>query len=407
MNVYAPLQDVTSPLPVLIWIHGGGFVTGSGDIYDGSALASSKDLPVIVVTFNYRLSALGFLAMDASDASVLNRGIQDQRMLFQFVQRNIHAFGGDPTRVTLAGESAGSMSVLMHTTLKSSWGLFTNVIAESAGANLLPPSAVTVKKSHDFAESLGCRDEACLRALPWDKLVPNELMGESYFIPSFDPRVSGPYQQPQMFDQKLWKPDTNFMLGFNEVEETFFSWYFEGYPIPSLVAPNETFYNQQMRAQVAAFGGSRASDIAVANYPFNQHNATANAYGLGAPLVDLGIYCATQRILSKLAPNAFPYYSTMVGQKSFFSLLGLGATHTSEIPFFFNTGNIFGFNFTAQESVYAETVASRHFLHFIYNGEPMPSWKRGETFVFSVDGAATTPASKNCSIWEPLFEDTH
>nr|WP_254798809.1 carboxylesterase family protein [Sphingobium sp. AS12] len=120
LNIYAPDDLVEGErLPVYVWIHGGAFVAGSGNGYDGSALA--RDGRIIVVTINYRVGVLGFVnfgaALGTSDIPS-NLGLRDQIAALTWVQANIAAFGGDPGRVTIGGQSAGSMSVslLLHAT---------------------------------------------------------------------------------------------------------------------------------------------------------------------------------------------------------------------------------------------------------------------------------------------------
>ncbi len=117
LNVWAP-QGGGTGLPVMVFIHGGAFIEGSGSapLYDGSFLAASNN--VVVVSFNYRLGALGFLAyknpINPSDQLTGNYGFLDQQSALAWVQQNIRPFGGDPTRVTIFGESAGAMSVGLH-----------------------------------------------------------------------------------------------------------------------------------------------------------------------------------------------------------------------------------------------------------------------------------------------------
>ncbi len=133
MNIYVPgPTTVTTPLPVLFWIHGGGFINGSGIATDGSALAVKAN--AIVVTFNYRLNALGFLAHPALAAedpngAAGNYGIMDQAAALTWVQKNIAAFGGDPKNVTIFGDSAGGHSVYVQLASPGSAGLFAKAVA--------------------------------------------------------------------------------------------------------------------------------------------------------------------------------------------------------------------------------------------------------------------------------------
>ena len=115
LNVWTPSLEPSEPLATMVWIHGGGFVVGSGSEprYDGANLAAKG---IVVVTLNHRLNALGFLAhseltAESPDGASGNYGMLDLVAALQWVSRNIRAFGGDPSRVTIAGESAGSTAV--------------------------------------------------------------------------------------------------------------------------------------------------------------------------------------------------------------------------------------------------------------------------------------------------------
>ncbi|HEY2661503.1 MAG TPA: carboxylesterase/lipase family protein [Caulobacteraceae bacterium] len=136
LNVWAPAAKADHPLPVMVWLHGGGHVAGTGALpyYDGTSFAQDG---VILVTINYRLGYLGYFAHPAltreaaSDAPLGDYGTTDQLAALRWVQRNIAAFGGDPANVTLFGESAGGMSTLAILSAPSAKGLFAKAIIES------------------------------------------------------------------------------------------------------------------------------------------------------------------------------------------------------------------------------------------------------------------------------------
>ncbi len=133
LNVWAP-ASAAQPLPVMVWLHGGGFTIGAGSLppYDGKALASRD---VVVVTVNYRLGHLGFFAHPALEEEagerLYNFALLDQIAALQWVQENIHAFGGDAANVTLFGESAGARSVLSLMASPKAKGLFHKAIIQS------------------------------------------------------------------------------------------------------------------------------------------------------------------------------------------------------------------------------------------------------------------------------------
>ncbi len=175
LNVFAPAN--ARDMPVMVWIHGGGLVNGSGTaaLYDGSALASQG---VIVVTINYRLGRFGFFAHPALTAEqrggpLANYGLMDQLAALRWVRRNIASFGGDPANVTVFGESAGGMSVNRLMMMREARGLFAKAIVESGVGR---EQGQTLSKAEvngaAFAAKLGAdSDAASLRAIPADKIV--------------------------------------------------------------------------------------------------------------------------------------------------------------------------------------------------------------------------------------------
>jgi para-nitrobenzyl esterase len=134
VNVFTPENAPAAPLPVMVFIYGGGFNSGSSSLYNGVPL--SEKGPAVVVTLNYRLGALGFLALPELDAQRGGKpsgsdGIRDQQLALQWVQDNIAVFHGDPTNVTVFGESAGSLSTCIHLVSPGSQGLAKRYIMES------------------------------------------------------------------------------------------------------------------------------------------------------------------------------------------------------------------------------------------------------------------------------------
>ena len=173
LNVWTPPvadggDEPREPKPVMVWIHGGSFVAGSGGIYDSARLVSRGD--IVVVTINYRLGALGFLAHPAlgQPGEAGNYGLADQQAALRWVRDNIADFGGDPARVTIAGESAGAMSVCDHLVAPGSKGLFDAAIMMSALCQAQVGLPEAEQRSITYAADAGCAGpEAaqCLRAL--------------------------------------------------------------------------------------------------------------------------------------------------------------------------------------------------------------------------------------------------
>src|ERR1700729_3822850 len=175
LNVYTPtLHDHSGGgRPVLVWIHGGGLVQGGARNYDGTKLAADG---TVVVTINYRLGALGFLAHPAlaSHGAAGNYGLMDQQAALRWVQRNIGQFGGDPHNVTIAGQSAGGLSVLAQMVSPGARGLFQKAIVQSGTFALNQRPLATAEASGEkFAQSVGCAGQSAggLRNVPVSDLV--------------------------------------------------------------------------------------------------------------------------------------------------------------------------------------------------------------------------------------------
>jgi para-nitrobenzyl esterase len=181
LNVWTPNVNAAG-LPVLVWIHGGSFMNGSGSVgaYDGTAFARDG---VICVSINYRLAAEGFLFLGDGTA---NLGLLDQLAALRWVQGNISAFGGDPARVTVAGESAGAMSVTTLLSMPLAEGLFAQAIAQSGAAAHTLTSDEGRMVGGYLAEALGVPPEReSVKAVPLDKLVQaaSDLVAELQTAP--------------------------------------------------------------------------------------------------------------------------------------------------------------------------------------------------------------------------------
>jgi para-nitrobenzyl esterase len=188
LNVYVPHRksvperDLRRKRPVMVWIHGGAFQSGSAENYDPTKLVTEGD--VIVVTINYRLGTLGFLAHPAlsaeSPADVSgNYGILDQQLALRWVQDNIAAFGGNPRKVTIFGESAGGISVHVHMASPLAAGTFQRAIAQSGAVFVQPTIGEGETQGATLADALGCSDQSaeCLRGLGVDDILADQPLG--------------------------------------------------------------------------------------------------------------------------------------------------------------------------------------------------------------------------------------
>ena len=173
LNVFTPACD-DAARPVMVWIHGGGFVNGSASIpwYDGTSLAARGD--VVVVTVNYRLGALGFLWLGDLDPTLRSSGVNgllDQVAALEWVRDNIAAFGGDPHNVTVFGESAGAMSVSTLLAMPAARGLFHRAIAQSGAAHNTFTTTTASAITAQVMDLVGVDTVAGLLAAPADSIV--------------------------------------------------------------------------------------------------------------------------------------------------------------------------------------------------------------------------------------------
>ncbi|KAI0763529.1 carotenoid ester lipase precursor [Trametes elegans] len=241
INVMVPAgTKANAKLPVVAWIFGGGFELGSPSMYDGGSIVKRSvalNEPVIYVSMNYRVSAYGFLASkEVKDAGIGNLGMQDQRLALQWIQKYIGAFGGDPTKVTIWGESAGAISVSLHLLANGGdpQGLFRGAFMQSGSP--IPVGDI----SHGQADydaivaQTGCAGAAdtlqCLRGVPFDKLKKAVDASPGIFAPqslrlAWLPRVDGNFlpDTPQNLVQKGSVASVPFVTGDCDDEGTLFS----------------------------------------------------------------------------------------------------------------------------------------------------------------------------------------
>ena len=233
LNVYKPGNiSSSSKVTVMVWIHGGAFVVGTSNYYIGTVLAAKHN--VVVVTMNYRLGILGFF--NAKGAGIKgNFGLLDQVAALQWVKNHIASFGGDPNKVTIFGESAGSASVSLHlvSPLVRNQGLFIRAIAQS-GVATNPWAAYHIKDDQlakKFASLLGCTDMTnmltCLRGKSQAEVMQKQLSVNTTMPQLQTPNVDGHYliELPwkQQMNDSLSFPNVDILLGFNEDEGTMFA----------------------------------------------------------------------------------------------------------------------------------------------------------------------------------------
>jgi len=238
LNVWSAARSPDEARPVMVWIHGGALVTGSGAAYDGRVLAEKG---VVLVTINYRLGPFGFVAhpglsAESDHAASGNYGFLDQIAALEWVRDNVGSFGGDPGRVTIFGESAGSLSVNVLQASPLARGLFHGVIGESGGAfhpmtylrEDKPWSDAGESSGVALAEALGAEgssdDEivASLRELPADEVLSkwrgDPTLSNYWALPQVDGYVL-PDEVAQIYEEGR-QTDVPVMIGSNADEGT-------------------------------------------------------------------------------------------------------------------------------------------------------------------------------------------
>jgi carboxylesterase type B len=235
LNVYEPAVTDTKPLPVMVFIHGGANYMGSSSVkmlnqlfYTGQILAPEQR--VVVVTMNYRLGALGFFVQPDGEKKgeflSANFGLMDQIAALKWVQRNISKFSGDPSNVTVFGESAGSWNTCNLVNSPATKGLFRQAIMQS-GACVEQPREAALKFSGLVKTSLGCTDITCMRQLSAAQIITaavaqHEVFKEmgtpnaSYYWPIISDEVK-PVSNREVIEKKLGN-DINVILGTNDKE---------------------------------------------------------------------------------------------------------------------------------------------------------------------------------------------
>jgi len=331
LNIWAPADAHNAP--VFFWIHGGALTTGVGSdaMYDGNKLASHG---LVVVSINYRMGVLGYLAHpelsgESPDNISGNYGLLDQIAALQWVKRNIGAFGGNPSNVTIAGESAGGLSVMYLMASPKARGLFSKAIAESAYMISTPE----LRTSHfgDLAQEavgtwlaskLGAHDLAALRAM--DATAITEAAANAGFLPfgSVDGKVL-PAQLVEVFDRGE-QARVPILAGFNSGEIRSLR-----YLLPPAPADAAT-YEKEIRARYGDL-----ADAFLKLYPSNDI-----AESMLKTTRDAMYGWTAERLVAK---------QTAVGAPSFLYLFdhgypaadghGLHGFHASELPYVFGTAD--------------------------------------------------------------------
>lgn len=332
LNIWTPADAHNAP--VLVWIHGGSLATGAGseEMYDGSRFA--REHGVIVVSINYRLGALGYMAHPELSAESRrnisgNYGLLDQVQALRWIQRNISAFGGNPDNVTIAGESAGALSVMYLMATPDARGLFDRAIAQSAYMITAPELRNSAYENFPAAEAigywlagqLGGGDIASLRSMSAEAIT-NGSVATGYFpFVTIDGRVL-PRQLVDVFDRGD-QARVPILAGFNEGEIR--SLRFLLPPAPA----DADAYTNEIRTRYGALADAFLTRYPADNIPESMLATTRDAmFGWTA-----------ERLVAKQTAQGVPsflYYFDHAYAAA--DEQGLHAFHAAEIPFAF--GNL-------------------------------------------------------------------
>jgi len=375
LNVWTPAKTPRDHLAVMVWIYGGGFTAGATSVptYNGANLAGKG---VVVVSVAYRLGALGFLAHPELSAEngghSGNYGLLDQIAGLQWIKRNIAAFGGDPKRVTIFGESAGGISVSMLAASPLAKGLFQGAISESGGSfappklsneggENVPPLAVAEKDGAAFISKLGAASIADARKISAADILKNSPPGLGGAWPNFD-GYALPGDQYKLYEAKHYN-DTPILIGTNADEGALFV---QAITAAAYVANVRSGYGDYAEKILAAYpGGSDAEALRSARDLFRDSAFAWNTWSWA-------------RLQSKTGKgNIYVYYfSHRPPYPNTPQFKDWGAAHGGEIAFVFGT-------FAANASVSAADHAvsdemSSYWVNFAKTGDPngsgLPAW---------------------------------
>jgi para-nitrobenzyl esterase len=408
LNVFTPTGGGRHP--VMVWIHGGALVSGESNDYDPTALVADG---VTVVTINYRLGALGFLAHPAlagANGQSGDYGLMDQQAALRWVQRNIANFGGDPRNVTIFGESAGGLSVLSQVASPQARGLFQKAIAESGSYNLTQASLASAETAGEaFATKAGCASQtaACLRSLPVSTILADQ--DASGYTPNINSEVL-----PTSIGTAFATGNFNrvpIINGTNHDEWRLFVALseLEGNPVTAANYQSMISSTLSVPAAVAA--------IIAAQYPLTAYSSPSVA--LGAVGTDAIFACPALSIdesVSRFVPTFAYEFNDENAPENFLPPVSFpyGAAHATEIQYLMGLPTAaFPGTLTAQQQQLAATMKG-YWTNFAKRGVPgsfgSPFWplfntvtQRMQSLVPPVPQTETDFATTHkCAFWTAL-----
>lgn len=370
LNIWVPSEKRAGKLPVMVWIHGGGLMNGSGSLpqYAGHRLAERG---VIVVTINYRLGVLGFLAhpelnRESRHGGSGNYGLLDQIAALKWVNRNIAAFGGDPDQVTIFGQSSGSFSTSMLIASPLAKGLFRRAIGQSGGVfepveldPLFTPAGAKEAGAH-FAKKAGAKTLADLRGIPAATLLKTRFNPQfnidGYVLPAspHDAYVAGKQN------------DVDLLIGTNADEGRFF------FDANAVTAKNfdDVLGRTYPGALLWAVGASPGKSDA---------GARAAAVAIDTDMrFRWGMWAWAQHALTSGQHRVFFYrFTHQPPYRKGHPYFGLRAAHGVELPYVFGEFSPDAANWTNGDQELASTI-QQYWTNFAKSGNPngagLPRW---------------------------------
>ncbi|KAL1444367.1 hypothetical protein MTO96_007002 [Rhipicephalus appendiculatus] len=375
LNIWSPATRGEELAPVVVWVHGGGFTQGSAslDNYTGAALAAKTGL--VVVSMNYRLGILGFLDANSPEAPG-NMGLMDQTLALKWIQENIREFGGDPSRVTILGESAGGMSAHAHILSPMSRGLFQRAYMMSGtmqSPDFFDAAHESIRKGDTVATVVGCaggdqslasKAEAvidCLRTKTADEIV---LAVAEAFAPNIFPFLPTYHNDflpkvPTVAISKGFFHAVDIVLGVTEDEGVFALMY----PLKSELLPDdvedidEKKLKHSLHECVVSWLKMDFSEM-LKKYTDEAKEKASLRRGYVDYISDSVFVCPMHLTAEKLAERGQPVYSYVFGHKSAKNPLPawMGTPHVFDINYIFGVPFIDQERFDAEDAAVSEVV---------------------------------------------------
>jgi para-nitrobenzyl esterase len=421
VNVAVPTASRKGARPVLVWLYGGAFVGGSTRLYPIDFLAREGDM--VVVSVNYRLGPLGFMAHPAFGTDA-NGGyaLEDQRAALRWVQRNIAAFGGDPRNVTIGGVSAGAASVCMHLiSPERTSGLFQKAIIQSAGCTFSMRSVNDgVRTGLAVAHVVGCDDPKtalrCLRGKPVKELVDagTVVAGADYlaFAPVYG-NGTVPRSGAEAFTAGKFVRVPILNGGASHEMRLYV-----GYEVEAGARITLDNYRDRLRALY----GDNVDEV-LAAYPADRYSSVPTA--LGTAMSDFmpagGLNSCLFLRTAWLASRWVPVYQYEFADDAAPPVMNdpgieLGAVHTSEMPYqfpgFSNTSALDGPPLAAPQQELARQMVT-YWSSFVHRGRPagagLPAWqpfdpsRQALRLKPGAVGMFDASAAHQCPLWERLY----